>query len=361
MTSAAFKPGLALAEAFYADVVAPLIDVPHTACLLGEGSEILGYDSARSTDHEWGPRVQIFVSADQIDRVHSTITRSLPTEYDGLPTAWYSLATNTVTHHIEVTTFDEWILGQIGTDPRQGMDHAAWLGLAQQRLLYVTRGKVFRDDDGELSRVRSALAWYPADVWRWLLASQWYLIGNTEPLIGRTLEAGDQRGARLLTAKLCKLTIHMAFLQERRYWPYDKWLGTAFAELEAAATLGPLVDAALEHTPKIGVDSAISRALTTLGDRHTALALTEPVKPVIGDFQVNINDAVRPYPVLNTSDFVAATIAAITDPALRKMTAVGAIDQLTHADDALIHFTPWPERLTQTYRTLLTTAARTHA
>ena len=64
---------------------------------------------------------------------------------------------------------------------------------------------------------------------------------------------------------------------------------------------------------------------------------------------------------MNTSDFVAATIAAITDPALRKMTAVGAIDQLTHADDALSHFTPWPERRTQTYRTLLTTAARTHA
>jgi hypothetical protein len=52
------------------------------------------------------------------------------------------------------------------------MDHAAWLGLAQQRLLYVTRGAVFRDDDGELTRLRSELAWYPTDVWRWLLASQ---------------------------------------------------------------------------------------------------------------------------------------------------------------------------------------------
>jgi hypothetical protein len=361
MTSSAFRPGLALAEAFYADVVAPLIDVSHTACLLGEGSEILGYDSARSTDHEWGPRVQLFVSADHVDRVQSAIAHSLPAEYDGLPTAWYSLATNTVTHHIEVTTFDEWILAQLGIDPRQGMDHAAWLGLAHQRLLYVTRGKVFRDDAGELTRVRSALAWYPTDVWRWLLASQWYLIGNTEPLIGRTLEAGDQRGARLLTAKLCKLIMHMAFLQERRYWPYDKWLGTAFAELEAAATLGPLIDAALEQTPTIGADSAISRALTTLGDRHTALALSEPVTPVIGDFQVNINDAVRPYPVLNTSDFVAATTAAITDPALRQLTAVGGIDQLTHADDALVHFTPWPEHLTRTYRTLLNTAAQTPA
>jgi hypothetical protein len=92
-----------------------------------------------------------------------------------------------------------------------------------------------------------------------------------------------------------------------------------------------------------------------------ALALSEPVTPAIGDFQVNINGAVRPYPVLNTSDFVAAITAAISDPALRKLTAVGGIDQLTHADDALIHFTPWPEHLTWTYRTLLNTAAQTSA
>ncbi|HEY0688186.1 MAG TPA: hypothetical protein VGD71_04025 [Kribbella sp.] len=71
---------------------------------------------------------------------------------------------------------------------------------------------------------------------------------------------------------------------------------------------------------------------------------------------MNVNDAIRPYPVLNTSDFITATTAAITDPALRKLAAIGGIDQLTHADDALIHFTPWPSHLTQTYRTLLESA-----
>jgi hypothetical protein len=356
MSDSGFRPGLALAQAFYADVVAPLVAVPHTACLLGEGSEVLGFDSARSTDHEWGPRVQLFVAADSVDHVRRAVAEGLPAEYDGYPTAWYSLASNTVTHHIEVTTFDEWIVAQLGFDPRRGVDYPAWLGLAQQRLLYVTRGAVFRDDDGELTRVRFELAWYPTDVWRWLLASQWHLIGNTEPLLGRTLEAGDQRGARLLTAKLSRLIMQMAFLQERRYRPYDKWLGTAFAELEAATELGPLIDTAMEQAPTTGADSAVSRALITLGRRHTSLALSEPVTPVIDDFQVNINDAVRPYPVLNTSDFITATTAAITDPALRQLAAVGGIDQLTHADDALIHFTPWPSHLTQTYRTLLQSA-----
>ncbi|WP_020667421.1 DUF4037 domain-containing protein [Amycolatopsis nigrescens] len=347
----AFTPGLALAEAFYADVVAPLAEVPHAACLLGEGSEVLGYDSVRSTDHEWGPRVQLLVADGQVEGLRDRVERGLPPEYAGYPTAWYSLAHNKVTHHIEVTTFDEWIVERLGMDPRQGLDHADWLGLPQQRLLQLTRGGVFRDDPGELTRVRRLLTWYPDDVWRWLLASQWHLIGNTEPLLGRTLEAGDRRGARLIVARLCRLVMEMALLQERRYRPYDKWFGTAFAELDAAAVLGPLLDAAMEQPP--GMDGALSRALVELGHRHTALAISEPVTPVLGDFQVGINDAVRPYPVLNAGDFVTGTTAAIADPALRGLVAVGGIDQLTHADDAMVNFTSWPGLLTRAYRTQL--------
>lgn len=83
------------------------------------------------------------------------------------------------------------------------------------------------------------------------------------------------------------------------------------------------------------------------------MAVSELVTPVIGDFPVNINDAVRPHLVLNTPDFIAATTAAIADPALRELVTVGGIDQLTHADDAMINFTPWPDHLQRAYRTLL--------
>jgi hypothetical protein len=40
--------GLELAAGFYAEVVRQLFGVPHAAALLGEGSEVLGYDDARS-------------------------------------------------------------------------------------------------------------------------------------------------------------------------------------------------------------------------------------------------------------------------------------------------------------------------
>ena len=53
--------GLQLSQRFYAHVVAPqLAGIPHSAALFGWRSDVLGYDTERSTDHGWGPRVLVF-------------------------------------------------------------------------------------------------------------------------------------------------------------------------------------------------------------------------------------------------------------------------------------------------------------
>src|ERR1035437_2725711 len=48
-----FMPGLELCHNFYEEVVAPAVGVSHGAALLGPGSDVLGYDTERSTDHDW--------------------------------------------------------------------------------------------------------------------------------------------------------------------------------------------------------------------------------------------------------------------------------------------------------------------
>lgn len=60
MTTPSFIPGLELSRRFYLEAVRPLLDeivpgVTHSAARLGSGSEVLGFDTARSADHEWGP------------------------------------------------------------------------------------------------------------------------------------------------------------------------------------------------------------------------------------------------------------------------------------------------------------------
>ena len=58
-----FVHGLDLSEHFYREVIAPrLVSTSHAAALLGWGSDILGFDTPRSIDHGFGPRLQVFVT-----------------------------------------------------------------------------------------------------------------------------------------------------------------------------------------------------------------------------------------------------------------------------------------------------------
>ena len=98
------EPGLELAAAFYADVVGPLLaGFRHSAGRLGAGSEVLGFDTERSTDHGWGPRVQVFVDAEDVAAARALVQERLPDEFRGWPTrfGWDEVP---VTHHVEVST-----------------------------------------------------------------------------------------------------------------------------------------------------------------------------------------------------------------------------------------------------------------
>lgn len=350
----AFVAGLELAEGFYRTVVAPMVDRPHAACLLGEGSEVLGYDGPRSADHSWGPRLQIFVGEADISHVKQHLDHDLPERYSGLPVRFYAWQDGVVRHHVEVTTLSDWLSEQIGVSAPDQLCPAAWLALPQQRLLQTTAGRVFRDDSGELSAARAGLAWYPTDVWLWMMASQWQLIADIEPVVGRSAEAGDDRGSRLATATLAQRIMQLCFLQERRYWPYSKWFGTAFSHLSAATTIGPLVDTALTAPDQRDRENALADALEAVAVRHNTLGLTTELDPACGPFQVGVDNAVRPYRVLNANRFRGACVDAIQDSSLRALSTVGAIDQLTHSADTLRNFSPWPHALARTFQRLLT-------
>ena len=93
--------------------------------------------------------------------------------------------------------------------------------------------------------------------------------------------------------------------------------------------------------------------LLGLAAAHNELRVSEPVAAVIDDFAVGINGAVRPFPVLNTSAFIDATVAAIVDAGVKNLPRVGAIDQLSDTSDLLINFTTWPNAIADDYRRLL--------
>jgi len=342
-----FVPGLTLAARFYRDVVAPSVPVRHSAALLGAGSEVLGLDTVRSTDHDWGPRCQVFVAPDDVVPVRASVQAALPGAYAGWPVALGS-DTRTPRARVEVDTWEGWAAGVLGAEPVEALD---WLVLPQQRLLSLTAGVVLADPLGELGALRERLRWYPDDVWWWLLACQWQRLAQEEPWVQRAAEVGDHLGSRLVAARQVRDVVRLALLVGRAYAPYGKWLGSAFARLPDADALGDALSAALHADTVAGREAALGAAYQRVAARFNALAPDLDVDVSLRSFHD------RPATVLGAERFAAAALARVADPVLGGLPLVGAVDQLLDATDALAH----PARLKglRAYYAGLSAAART--
>jgi hypothetical protein len=108
-------PGSELSRGFYREVIRPLLGtVPHSAGLLGWGSDVLGYDTERSTDHGWGPRLLVFVDGGtDCGRLAAALDAGLPETYAGWPVrfGWDRVP---VRHWVTVTTLSRWLQEQLG-------------------------------------------------------------------------------------------------------------------------------------------------------------------------------------------------------------------------------------------------------
>jgi hypothetical protein len=335
-----FVPGLGLAGEFYAEVVRPLLDeafpgLEYAAALIGAGSEVLGFDTERSTDHDWGPRLLLFLGDEDAGRlardVDEVVAGRVPETFGG-----YGVRFGVTRdpyggerHRVEVFGLGGWLTRQLGFDPRRGVTVPDWLGVPWQRLAEVTGGAIFADDAGELTRVRTALSWYPRDVWCYVLACQWSRIAAEEAFPGRCAEAGDELGSAVVTARLARDLMGLWLLMNRRYPPYSKWLGSAFALVPGSGEVGAELRAALAASGWPDRERHLSRAFTLTAQAHNRLGLTGPLDPATRPYYT------RPYQVLDAGRFATALTGVISDPLVAGRPPVGAASQFLDSTPAL--------------------------
>ncbi|WP_220131336.1 DUF4037 domain-containing protein [Streptomyces sp. PT12] len=313
--------GRDLAGEFYAREVRPLLgDVPHAAALLGDGSEVLGFDDGVSPDHDFGPRVQVLVGSPGDADAARAALGALPEAFEGFRVRFAG-----GDHAVEVATAPAFFTARLGVDPAAGMGLADWLLTPTQRLATMVEGPVFHDPAGELARRRAALRWYPADVWRYVLAAAWLRVSQEEAFIGRAGSRGDELGSAVVAARVARDLVRLAFLVERRWAPYGKWLGTAFARLPLAPRVGPHLDAALRAGAWREREAAVCRAASELAAATNRLGLAEELDPGPRRFHA------RDIRVLAGERFTEALVARITDP------GVGAlVDRLGRRADGSV-------------------------
>ena len=328
--------GAELARSFFSGVVEPLLDralpgLAYAAARLGSGSDVLGLDDETSRDHDWGCRLTLLVDEDdrdQVPRISRLLDDELPEWHEGHPVRFQLTWVPSVSHQVEVATVAGFAASRLGVDPTGGLSVLDWLSVTGQSVLEVTAGPVFTDRTRALAAVRTLLAWYPPDVERYVLAAGWQRLCQLMPMVGRTAEAGDELGSRLLSAKLADDLIGLAFALSQRWAPYAKWRGTVFRSLSIATELGPLLDDAVAAPGWRERENALTDACEALLLTQRERLHPTPESAVIPFFD-------RPYRTVDQA-VPRGLLAGITDPEVARLPPiVGSIEQWADSTDVL--------------------------
>jgi hypothetical protein len=132
----------------------------------------------------------------------------------------------------------------------------------------------------------------------------------------------------------------LCFLLERRYAPYSKWFGTAFAELACAPQLIPRFQEILRAAYWQERDAALAAAYELIAGLHNERGITEPVDP-----HVRYYHGGRPFQVIHGERFAEAIVATIEDAQVRAVVEcaglIGSVDQISDNVDVVSN----PERV----------------
>ena len=246
--------------------------LPYAAGLFGSGSEVLGFDTPMSTDHNWGPRVHLI--SERAFELRA-LRKLLPREFLGFEVH--------PENSVEAFTIETLVARLFGPQATPVFEPVDWLLATQQELRSLVDGPIFHDGIG-FSKMRSGFDYYPDSVYFYLLASLWSRIGEEEHLVGRAGFVGDELGARITASRLVRDLMRMGFLLERTYMPYQKWFGSAYRMLKHASAMEPLLLAILDAQDWRSRDVALSAAYQKVARQYASLRITPDAEPKVKRF-----------------------------------------------------------------------------
>jgi hypothetical protein len=296
--SLSFVTGLELSRRFFEEVVKDIVKkhfapVRYDAALIGPGSEVLGYDDEISADHHWGPRLQLFLSEKDYERyssqIRSILSQELPYTFLGYSTNWSApdpqdsmtqlltpISSGLINHRVDIYTVKSYLKQHFAIKSIK-LSETEWLMLSEQRLLEFTGGKVFYNELGELEKARAALHYFPENVWYFKLMAEWDHIAEESAFVGRTGMISDDLGSRMIAGRLVRHVIRLAFLLQKKYIPYSKWLSVAFAQLPIANELKPILLKILKEDDWRRRERLLCEAYLLLLEQQNSLNLTSEI------------------------------------------------------------------------------------
>ena len=238
--------GLELSEKFYKEFGKPMLEadfqniMPFIAVgLTGSGSECFGFDDSISQDHDFEPGFCIFVPDEDI--IDSKEIFRLERAYSKLPMEYMGFERHLQTpvggnRHGVIRTKD-FFNNKVGSANGK-LSVNQWLTIPENALAEAINGKIFSDNYGEVTMIRSRLSYYPEDIRIKKLAGNLLIMGQAGQYnYNRCLMRNDTAAAQLSIIEFVKSAMNTVFLLNKLYAPYYKW---SFKVLKDLPILGDL-------------------------------------------------------------------------------------------------------------------------
>jgi hypothetical protein len=235
---------------FFNEVVYPILkahfpdEIEVAACgFFGYGSECLGMDDELSRDHHFGLRVNMLMPEDVVsakgEAMLQTLSDELPETYRG-----FSLrAGHEKGAGVAPESLDGFLTRTIGITHAPNT-FAEWLNIPEEDIIHVINGEVWHDPSRAFSTIRAVLGdYYPDPVWKRRIA-HWcrYFSGMGLYPMRRAVLRENWVYATTAFGRTMKWAMELAFMLNRIYFPYDKWLYPFFEALpEVAPEMNPLI------------------------------------------------------------------------------------------------------------------------
>jgi hypothetical protein len=240
---------------FFNELVKPILErefpeeTAQTAFgVFGWGSEALKLDDEYSRDHHWGLRIDALMPEDiflnKRQAMLAKLAEQIPNNFQGHPlreghVAGFGIAPEPLESFLNRT---------IGINhPPQTYEE--WLNIPEDDITHIINGEVWHDPLGSFTSIRETFnQYYPEPVWLRRMA-HWcrYFSAMGTYALKRALLRNNEVFASISFGKSIRWGIQLAFMLDREYFPYDKWLDAFFRRLpRMAGLLGPVVDEAVK-------------------------------------------------------------------------------------------------------------------